>query len=104
MTDPKALDVFYKHPDEAYTVGVSFIDKLPTGANLASADISEVIDLLDGSNKSLVVVGTVDVSGTILEIPVQGGTDGHDYLISINATLDNDNVLNERVLMKVRAR
>lgn len=94
---------FYKHPDELYTRGITFLDRLPTGATLSSAEIVEAIDLLDGSSAAS-VVGTPVASGTTLGVVFQNGTDGHDYLISVNVTLSNSAVLNSLVRMRVRSR
>jgi hypothetical protein len=96
------IETFEKHSTETYSKAVSYAERLPSGATPSSASVA-AIDLLDGSTAGS-VVGSTAVTSTTATFAITGGTDGHDYLITLQTTLSNANVLTDQVVMRVRDR
>ncbi len=90
---------FTKRSNEAYSREITYVDKLPSGATITGVTASAV-DLLDNSNAS--VLGSSGYTDYTALIPVQAGTDGHDYLITFVVTLSNGNLISDQMIMKVR--
>lgn len=90
---------FTKRSNETYSREVTYVDRLPSGATITGVSASAV-DLADNSSAS--VLGSPGYSGSSALIPVQGGTDGHNYLITFVVTLSNGNVISDQIQMNVR--
>ena len=91
-----------KQVAEQITYAFEFKDKLPTGASLASGTLS-AIDVSDNSDQSTVVLDstTATISGTQARFRAKAGTDGSKYKITLVATLDNNDKLEEDVILSV---
>lgn len=94
------IKVFTKTAGEQYTVSIDYTDRLPSMATPASCVVS-AISLFDGANADA-LIGTEAVSGNQALVPVQGGVDGVDYLLTVATTLSNSNVLVDTMTMRVR--
>lgn len=94
------LETFPKTPAETYTKAIDYTDRLPTGATPSAVSLAAV-DMLDNSSAAG-VVGSGSASGNTSLVPITGGTDGHDYLLTFTTTLSNGNVLEDHCVMQVR--
>lgn len=94
---------FYKQPAEQHEVTVEFSGKLPTGRSLASGTVSAV-EVTSGASMSSTVLcsTTLTISGTQATATVKAGTALLDYEIRFLVTLDNGDILQEDVVMRVR--
>ncbi|HEY7419228.1 MAG TPA: hypothetical protein VH593_28860 [Ktedonobacteraceae bacterium] len=77
-----ADDIVYKRPNEIQTYDYDFTPKLPLDAALSSSTVSAV----DEEGNSASVLGTKSASGLVLSVPLQNGTDGKDYTVTMQAT------------------
>ncbi len=102
---------YVKQPSEKERVGNDFNDRLPSGDQVASATYT-VVDS-DGTDvtSTLTVSGTGQISDTdsdgtndTASIRVQAGTDGSNYKLTILATTDDGNILEEDIIIAVKAR
>lgn len=98
---------FYKTPSEKYTVSIDFTGRLPVSVTLASVVFSAV-HVETGANALTTVLqatpGSVDVPNNLLKVNFKdGGEDQIDYLIQALVTLSDGSVLEEVLLLKVRA-
>lgn len=80
--DPMADDIVYKRPDEKQTYDYDFTPKLPNDAALSTSTVAAV----DEQGQVASVLGTKSVSGLTLSVPLQSGTDGKDYTVTMQAT------------------
>lgn len=78
------VDVFSKHSTEAYGKFINYGGRIADGITLVSVAAS-AIDMQDGSSAA-VVQPTGSVSGYVAIYYIEGGVDGHDYLITITST------------------
>ncbi len=93
---------FYKQPSETYTIAMDFVGRIPPTVTISSDSVTAVDE--DGSDASATVISSSTSSGTEVQAVVQAGSTGTDYRITISATLSNSEVLEEDVLMRVRAK
>lgn len=92
---------FSKQPAEAYTIGLEFSGKLPTGASPSSGVVA-AFDPAGTDVSGTVLSGTTaTISGTQARIKVIAGTHGVDYRLRFLVTLTNSDILEEDVLMRV---
>lgn len=92
---------FSKQPSEAYTIGLEFLGKLPSGASPSSGTVT-AYDHTGTDVSSTVLSGTTaTVTGTQVRIKVLSGTHGMDYRLRFLVTLTNADILEEDVLMRV---
>lgn len=97
------METFDKQPAEAYLIAVEWAGKLPVGASLVSGTV-EATRFPDLVVDNSVIANTLaSVSGTQSIIKVQGGEHGRDYRITFMMSLSNGDLLEEDVLMQVRA-
>lgn len=92
------LETFEKSAVETYTKQINYTDKIPAGLTVASVAVSS-IDLLDGSTASVVSAGAG--SGASALFTVTGGTDGHEYLLTITSTLSGGTIISDQLILKV---
>lgn len=91
-----------KRPEESRKYGVDFARVLPAGGGLAA------IELLSAAGIGLVdevdplVVAALNVSGTVANINVSGGTDNEDYEVTIKCTDSGGDIVSDDVMIKVR--
>ena len=90
----------FKQPSEKFTIAVDFANRIPTGAVISSQSITAT-DPNDIDVTATVIEGPT-ISGTELQTKVKAGTADIDYKVTMKATLDNNDVLEEDVLMQVR--
>jgi len=95
------MNTFTKQPSEAFTTGLEFSGKLPTGESLSSGTVT-AYDPAGTDVSSTVLSGTTaTISGTQALIKVWAGTHGVDYRIKFVLTLTNGDILEEDLTMKV---
>lgn len=94
------LEQFSKHPDESYPRQLDMTGLLPQGTTIAGVDVTATDP--DGADATADVVGTSDVSGSIITYVVRGGAVGQFYDIKIAIALSGGNgPLVELIRMKV---
>ena len=83
------METFSKAPAESQPLAFEFKEKLPAGYSLISGTLS-AIDTADGSDATATVLSsaTALIAGTQAKFTVQGGTDLHQYRITLLALLD----------------
>ncbi len=102
---------YVKQPSEIERVGVDFNNRLESGDQVASATYT----VLDSDGTDVTTTLTVSGSGSISDtdsdgtndtasIKVRAGTDANKYKLTIVATTDDSQVLEEDVVIDVRAR
>lgn len=97
------MEFFDKQPAEAYLIAIEWSGKLPVGATLVSGTV-EATRFPDLVVDNSVISNTLaSVAGTQSIIKVLNGTHGQDYRITFMMTLSNGDLLEEDVLMQVRA-
>lgn len=100
---PTPIETFDKQPAEAYLIAVEWAGKLPAGTLLLTGTV-EATRYPDLVVDNTVIANTLaSVSGTQSIIKVLGGEHGRDYRITFMMTLTNGDLLEEDVLMQVRA-
>jgi hypothetical protein len=98
------VEQFEKQPAEAYLIAIEWSGKLPIGASLFAGTVEATLFPDIGVVDNSVIANTLaSVSGTQSIIKVQNGEHGRDYRITFLMTLDNGDLLEEDVLMQVRA-
>lgn len=100
------MDTFTKQPSEKQTRAMNYTARLPQGAaTLSSATVAAYDDAGTNVSATILVSTTCTLSADSLSalFRVQAGTDGEDYKITVTATLNNTDILEDDVLMKVRA-
>lgn len=99
------METFVKQPSEKQTRAFDYSGKLSIGAASISSATVSAIDTSDGTSVSGTVLTstTAVVSGYQVRFTVQAGTDGKTYKISTLATLNTGDILEDDVLMKVKA-
>ncbi len=97
------METFDKQPAESYLIAVEWAGKLPLGAALVSGTVeaTRFPDLV--VDNSVISNVLASVSGTQSIIKVQAGEHGRDYRITFMMSLSNGDLLEEDVLMQVRA-
>ena len=93
---------FEKQPGESYTITVDYTGKLPSGAEVDSGTVAAVVVQSGDTDNSVLSSTTATTTTTSAAIKVTGGTDGEDYKVTFTTTLDNTDVLEDDVLMRVR--
>lgn len=96
------MRTFAKQPSEQYTIAFDFTDRLPDGRSLSSVSVT-AIRTDTGVDQTSTVIGATSVSGFRTLFHVKAGTSGLTYKITAQVTLDNNDVLEEDILMKVTA-
>lgn len=103
------LHSFTKHSAGEYpkTIDYQADGRLPTGGTVASVEVLEAIDLLDGSEYDTgptSIIGGTDTTDTSVTVVFQAGTDGHTYRVAIATTLSDGSVLPDVIEMTVQDR
>lgn len=99
MADP---NFFEKQPNESYTIGVEFANRLPFSATVSSGTVSAK-DLSTGATDNSVLSSTTaTISGTQARVKVLGGTHQKNYKVTFAVTLSDSGVLEEDIEMRVR--
>ena len=103
MTQATLARTFDKQPGESYPIAVEYENKLPSGTTLVSGTVSA--RLLPGLTLDNSVLGSTNATldSTRLKVKVQAGTDGNDYKITFLATLSDASILEDDIVMRVRA-
>ena len=97
------MQIFEKQPDEVYPVTVDFTARLPSGVTIASA-VGSVTNLIsDEAENTRLVNTTLTTTSTTATGKVTGGLVGVDYRVTFKATLSDSSVLEEDLLMRVKA-
>lgn len=94
-------NTFSKQPAEAYTIGLEFSGKLPTGVSLSSGTVAAYDPTGTDVSGTVLSGTTATITGTQARIKVLAGTHGIDYRLQFLVTLSNADVLEEDVLMMV---
>ena len=91
-----------KQPNEQVTYAFEFKNRLAFGASLSSGAFTAT-DKSDDSDvtATLLSSSTATISGTQARFRVIAGTAGRTYRITLLATLDNSDVLEEDVLFVI---
>ena len=94
--------VIPKQVDEQVTYAFEFKNRLAFGAALSSGTLTAT-DTSDSSDvtATLLTSATATISGTQAKFRVIAGTAGRTYRITLLATLDNSDVLEEDVLFRI---
>jgi len=95
-----AHDVLYKHPNDEISYTVDYTDDLDGDTSISSGSAASAVDS-DGTNAPT-VIGSISRSGMVLTIPLQAGTDGEDYVITLTGrgtttSLDATKIVEMRV-------
>ena len=90
-----------KQPSEVFTIDVNYLARLAVGETVISK-IVIVTEVLTGSDVTTAIVKISAIITPKVYITLQGGTDGMDYKITVKATTNSNNVLEEEVIMHVR--
>lgn len=87
-------------PGEEFTIGVNFTNRLTEGRSVSSCTVA-VTDMHDGTDISDAVIESTDatVSSNTASVQIQETEDGHKYLLTFTATLDNAETLKEEVTL-----
>lgn len=94
-------NTFSKQPAEAYTIGLEFSGKLPTGASLSSGTVAAYDPTGTDVSGTVLSGTTATITGTQARIKVLAGTHGIDYRVRFLVTLSTADILEEDVLMMV---
>lgn len=97
------LNQFDKQPAEAYLIAIEWAGKLPVGASLVSGTVDATRFPDQVQDNSVIANTLASVSGTQSIIKVLNGEHGRDYRITFMMVLSNGDLLEEDVLMQVRA-
>jgi hypothetical protein len=97
-----ADDVLYKTPSEKVVYDYDFSPKLPTNDSSITLAVSAIDE--EGTSSSA-VVGTSSTSGTTGTVPLQAGSDGKDYTVTMRATGATSGAIRDWVIeMRVRTK
>lgn len=97
-----ADDVLYKTPSEKVIYDYDFSPKLPAADTAITLAVSAVDE--EGTSSSS-VVGTSSASGTTGTVPLQAGTDGKDYTVTMRATGNSAGAIRDWIIeMRVRSK
>ena len=93
-----------KQPAEQVTYAFEFKNRLAFGAALSSGTVAAT-DTSDSSDvtSTLLSSSTATISGTQARFRVIAGTAGTTYRITLKATLDNSDILEEDALFTIAA-
>ena len=94
----------FKQVDEQVTYAFEFKNRLAFGAVLSSGTVAAT-DTSDSSDvtSTLLSSATSTISGTQARFRIIAGTAGRTYRITMKATLDNGDLLEEDVLFTIAA-
>jgi hypothetical protein len=98
------LRTFIKQPAESYVIAIEWAGRLPIGATLSSGTVSAVNVETGITDNTVLASTTATISGTQARVKVTGGTLQTDYKITFLCTFSSADVLEEDVVMMVRAR
>lgn len=96
------MNTFDKQPGETYTIAIEFQDKLPAGTALASGTVSGFDIEAVSADNTILASTTCTISGTQARAKVQAGANGQSYKLTFLITLDDDSILEEDIIMRVR--
>lgn len=91
---------FFKQPSETKQFPMDFANVLAVGETITSKSVV-AIDTLDNSIVTGTIISASEISGSTIVVTVTAGTTGHLYKITIIATTDLENDLEEDVYMSV---
>lgn len=99
------LNLFYKQPNETVTHAISYVAALPIDASAITSATLSAIDMVTGSTVTSTVLAssTAEISGMKALFTARAGTDGRDYKITVRATLNNDDIIEDDIVMRVRS-
>ena len=95
-----SANFFDKQPSEIFTVAVDYTDRLDTGETITSKSVV-IAEVLTGTDRTSTMLRTSSILGAKVLVGVQAGTTGIDYKITVKATTNGSNVLEEEVIMHV---
>ena len=95
-----SANFFDKQPSEIFTIAVDYTDRLDTGETIVSKTIV-IVEVLTGTDRTSTMLRTSSILGAKVLVGVQAGTTGIDYKITVKATTNGSNVLEEEVIMHV---
>lgn len=91
-----------KRPSEEWRVSWDFVDDIEIGDTPSTQQVS-AIQVDTGSDVSATFLQGAGITGTVIKVQVQGGTDGKDYLVTFQLTTTQGDVFRRTVLVQVRA-
>ena len=99
-----AVQTFPKLPTETYALAIDFGTRLPLNAALASGTLAAIDEATAvDATATVLASATATIQGDDAVLTPQAGTAGHDYLLTLSATLSTGAVLVEQVRMQVRS-
>lgn len=98
------IQEYPKTPNEKISVALELANRLPTSVTISSGTAA-AIDVADGTNATTTVLSSATgaVSGSTVTWILQAGTTGHTYAITCLVTLSNSDILEEMVILRVKA-
>lgn len=97
------MNTFQKQPAEAYTIAIEFLNKLPTGTTVASGTVAGFDIQAGATDNTILASTTATCTTTQARVKVQAGANNKDYKITFTCTLNDSSILEEDILMQVRA-
>lgn len=94
---------FQKQPAEAYPIAIDYTNRLPSGLTLASGTVSGTNLATGSADNSVLSSTTATLDGNKLKVKIQAGAHGTDYKITFLAALSDSSVLEDEIIMQVRA-
>ncbi len=94
-----------KRPNEEFTFGIDFTDKLSTNETISSITSVKAYQGTESGTEvtsSLVVSSAIHSNNLQINIRLRGGTGGLDYIIIAKFVTSENNTLEERVKLVVR--
>lgn len=94
-----------KRPTEEFRVSWDFVNDVADGDSYSAFEV-KAFDVLDGSDVSVSLLqgaGRVGVTGAVIGVQIQAGTDGHDYDVRFQLTTTQGDVFQRVVRVAVRA-
>jgi hypothetical protein len=100
-----AVQAFPKLPTETYNLAIDFATRLPLSTSLASATLAAIDEATAvDATATVLASATATIQDTDAILTPQAGTAGHDYLLTLSATLNTGAVLVEQLRMQVRSK
>ncbi|CAN7468276.1 hypothetical protein LJR175_003129 [Variovorax sp. LjRoot175] len=89
-----------KQPGETWDYDVDYSDDMPVGDRIVAA--SAAVQCITDPTNTALIRGAVTFTDLRAKVWLAGGTNGHDYKVTIHASTEGERQLEDEFILKIK--